>query len=127
MGDAATLQVDYLDLVIQHTPTRPLDCFAGAVGRWNFEKCGTWTHDIDPGDAGRQDGWRALEVAQKQGLVRAIGVSDYSVSQLNAIVEIATVIPAVLQTPLSPATHDAQMARFCAEHGIIRQVTAPRR
>lgn len=79
------------------------------VGVRNSASCGDLGVRFDPGDEGRLETWRALELAYKRGLVRAIGVSDFSLEQLRALVEKAIVKPAVLQYVRNVAFHDAAL------------------
>ena len=134
------LQTDYLDLVILHGPRRPGACFEGQVGVRNAQSgC---THEVpvgdedhpwkayDPGDAGRLESWRALEVAQLRGLTRAIGLSDFSVEQIGPILAKARIPPALLQTNFQMASRfqrpeALKLKAYCDAHGIVTQAWGP--
>ena len=84
------LQTSYLNLVITHGPNRPGSCFEGQVGERNAQtSCGDLRSSFDPGDDGLAETWRALELTVNRKLVRAIGVSDHSVAQLEALLRTA--------------------------------------
>jgi len=119
------LQTLYIDLVILHSPMRPGPCFEGQVGVRNSASCGDLVVRTDPGDAGRLESWRALEITVKRGLVRAIGLSDYSVEQLKPIVASAEVPPALLQSVRNIGYRDDQLKAYCETHGIVLQSWGP--
>lgn len=43
------------------------------------------------------DTWKAMEAAQKKGLTKTIGLSNFNKAQITRVLENATVKPAVLQ------------------------------
>lgn len=51
--------------------------------------------------------WQELLAARDKGLVRAVGVSNYSIAQLDELIGATGEAPAVNQLPWSPARHDA--------------------
>ena len=64
--------------------------------------------------------WRALEQAQREGLVRSIGVSNYGVHHLREILDspLTTVVPAANEVELHPFLRKDAIADFCRERGI---------
>ena len=97
------LGVDYLDLYLLHWPMT------------------TAGYALDDGRhaAVRLEAWRALVEMKREGLVRAIGVSNFSPRQLRPL--IAVEAPAVLQVELHPLLQRAELREFCAAHGIALQ------
>jgi diketogulonate reductase-like aldo/keto reductase len=69
--------------------------------------------------------WRALESLAKQGLARSIGVSNYSVAQLNKTLQIATAKPAVNQIHLSPFHYTRDLATSCEALGVAVEAYSP--
>lgn len=69
--------------------------------------------------------YRALESLLDQGKVRAIGVSNFMVDHLTALLEKATVVPAVNQIELHPYFQQRAVQTFGAEHGILTQAWSP--
>lgn len=66
--------------------------------------------------------WRAMEVLQKSGRVRLIGVSNIDLEQLTALVDKADVVPAFVQNRCFANTRwDAGIRQFCRAHDIIYQ------
>ena len=100
------LRVDYLDLYLIHWPVV-----------W---KRGTLMQD-DP-DASIAECWRALESLVDEGLVRAVGVSNFDVHQMRALLAHARIKPAVNQIELHPRLPQTDLVRFCQTNGV--QVTA---
>jgi 2,5-diketo-D-gluconate reductase A len=77
--------------------------------------------------AGWQDLWRALEDAKDRGLVRAIGVSNFGIAELEQLRTFARHRPVANQLHLHPFVypHHAATVRHCAQHGI-RVLAFPR-
>lgn len=72
----------------------------------------------------RAGSWRALEEAYEQGLLRAIGVSNYNVKHLKEMEEYAKVRPMVNQIELHPAWVEEDVIEYCTKMGIIVQAYA---
>jgi diketogulonate reductase-like aldo/keto reductase len=71
------------------------------------------------------EAYRALETLLADGKVRAIGVSNFMVEHLTALLEKATVVPAVNQIEVHPYFQQNQVQEFGAEHGILTQAWSP--
>jgi diketogulonate reductase-like aldo/keto reductase len=69
--------------------------------------------------------YRALETLLDQGKVRAIGVSNFMVDHLTALLDAATVVPAVNQIEVHPYFQQREVQAFGAEHGILTQAWSP--
>jgi diketogulonate reductase-like aldo/keto reductase len=93
------LRVDYLDLHLIHWPNPSRDAYAGA--------------------------WRALVDLQKQGLVRSIGVSNFTRAHLERIIDETGVTPAVNQIELHPNFPQPEMRRVNEELGILTESWSP--
>ncbi|CAD6569018.1 MAG: hypothetical protein TREMPRED_004998 [Tremellales sp. Tagirdzhanova-0007] len=82
-------------------------------------------HNPSYGPEGRRIQWLALEQAKKEGLARAIGVSNFVVHHLEMMKEYCTEMPTVNQTELSPWNQDRAVAALCKKEGIQLQAFAP--
>jgi diketogulonate reductase-like aldo/keto reductase len=71
------------------------------------------------------DAYRALETLLADGKVRAIGVSNFMVDHLTALLDTATVVPAVNQIEVHPYFAQREVQKFGAEHGILAQAWSP--
>ena len=72
-----------------------------------------------------QEAYRALETLLSDGKVRAIGVSNFMVDHLTALLDKASVVPAVNQIEVHPYFTQREVQDFGAEHGILTQAWSP--
>ena len=63
--------------------------------------------------------WQALVEAQQAGLAREIGVSNFSLEQIDQLVEATGVAPAVNQIEWSPLLHDAATVDGHRERSVV--------
>jgi diketogulonate reductase-like aldo/keto reductase len=83
-------------------------------------------HQALPSEFGRtREAYRALETLLADGRVRAIGVSNFMVDHLTALLDSATVVPAVNQIEVHPYFTQPEVRAFGAGHGIVTQAWAP--
>jgi len=69
--------------------------------------------------------YRALETLLADGRVRAIGVSNFMVEHLTALLDTAAVVPAVNQIEVHPYFQQREVRAQGAQHGIISQAWSP--
>lgn len=69
--------------------------------------------------------WQALEDALASGKVRAIGISNFMVHHLEALLETARVKPMVNQIRLSPGIDQPDIVARCQEEGIVLEAYTP--
>ena len=93
------LGLDHLDLHLIHWPNPSVDSYV--------------------------DAWRALVDLQKEGLVRSIGVSNFTRAHLERIIAETGVTPAVIQIELHPNVPQAGMREVNAELGILTESWSP--
>ena len=91
------LDLDYIDLYLIHWPIQS-------------QLAGTW---------------RAMEALCKSGWVRSIGVSNFSIDHLTALMDIATIPPMVNQIEFHPGHQSPALIQFCQDHDILVQAWAP--
>lgn len=72
-----------------------------------------------------REAYRALETLLADGKVRAIGVSNFMVEHLTALLERATVVPALNQLEIHPYFQQREAADFGVERGILPQAWSP--
>ena len=70
-------------------------------------------------------GYRQMEKAYKEGKVHAIGLSNFTKEQIEEILSICEVKPAVLQTELHPYNQEPELKAFLKENGIVPQAWYP--
>jgi 2,5-diketo-D-gluconate reductase A len=69
--------------------------------------------------------WREFLVLRDEGRARAIGVSNYSLAQLDRLTEATGVSPAVNQISWSPARYDPALLAGHAERGVALEGYSP--
>ncbi|WP_055045594.1 aldo/keto reductase [Devosia sp. A16] len=95
----AALGVDYLDLMLIHWPT--------------------------PAHEQYVETWRGLIEAREQGLVRAIGVSNFTREQLERIIAETGIVPALDQIETQPYFQQKEMLPYLAARGIRHEAYSP--
>ncbi len=69
--------------------------------------------------------WRALEMLYKQGVIKAIGVSNFSVDRLMDLCLHCKIKPSVNQVELHPYYQQKNLLSFCKEENIVLQAWSP--
>ena len=69
--------------------------------------------------------WSELEKLHKEGLLRAIAVANFTVEQLQFLLDNASVAPAVDQFRCNPAARNGELAEFCKAKGILPMAHSP--
>jgi 2,5-diketo-D-gluconate reductase A len=95
----ARLGLDYVDLYLIHWPLPAQDRYV--------------------------ETWRAFIKLQKDGLSRAIGVSNFQPSHLRRIIDETGVVPAVNQIELHPYLTQDALRKFDAQHDIATEAWSP--
>ena len=70
-------------------------------------------------------GYRQMEKAYKEGKVRAIGLSNFNQGQIEAILSLCEVKPAVLQTEVHPYFQERELKKFLERAGMVIQAWYP--
>ena len=70
-------------------------------------------------------GYRQMEKAYKEGKVRAIGLSNFNQGQIEAILSLCQVKPAVLQTEVHPYFQERELKEFLSKEGMVIQAWYP--
>jgi methylglyoxal/glyoxal reductase len=69
--------------------------------------------------------WRAMIKLWQQGKAQAIGVSNYTISQLMEILQNSDVVPAVDQVEFHPFLYQQELLRFCRNNRIQLEAYSP--
>lgn len=70
-------------------------------------------------------GYQLMEEAYKEGKVRAIGFSNFTPEQVQEILDICEIKPAVLQTEVHPYSQEKELKAFLDKEGIVIQAWYP--
>jgi diketogulonate reductase-like aldo/keto reductase len=98
-GSLDRLGLDHLDLHLIHWPNPSRDLYV--------------------------DAWRALVDLREQGLVRSIGVSNFTAEHLDRIIDETGVTPSVNQIEVHPLFPQVEMRRANEQRGIITESWSP--
>ncbi|MEO1485351.1 MAG: aldo/keto reductase [Bacteroidota bacterium] len=91
------LQTDYVDLYLIHWPVR----------------------------SKYKDTYRAMEEIYEKGLAKAIGVCNFSMDQLQDLMEHSDIVPAVNQVEMHPHHSQSELLGFAQQHGIQLEAWRP--
>ncbi|KAI3467459.1 hypothetical protein Pfo_024122 [Paulownia fortunei] len=69
--------------------------------------------------------WAAMEECQRIGLTKAIGVSNFSCTNLQKILATAKIQPAVNQVEVNPCWQQKKLREFCKDKGILVVAYSP--
>ncbi len=95
----ARLGLDFVDLYLIHWPVPSRDRYV--------------------------DTWKAFVELRAQGLIRAIGVSNFQAPHLERVIEATGVVPAVNQVELHPRLQQPELRREHEELGIVTEAWSP--
>ncbi len=70
-------------------------------------------------------GYRQMEKAYKEGKVRAVGLSNFNQGQIEEILGLCEVKPAVLQTEVHPYFQEQELKKFLSKEGMVIQAWYP--
>lgn len=82
-------------------------------------------HWPNPKDGKYVEAWKALVDAQKQGLIRIIGVSNFEPEHLDDIIEATGVTPATNQVERHPYFNNNRMVEENKKRGILTESWSP--
>ena len=111
-GIQATLEktgLDYLDMMIIHSP-QPWVKVNQSEDRY-----------VD----GNRAAWKALEDAYKAGKLRAIGISNFQIGDIESLLETAEIKPMVNQILLHISNTPLELVEYCQKNGIAVEAYSP--
>jgi diketogulonate reductase-like aldo/keto reductase len=69
--------------------------------------------------------WPGMERAQQGGYARSIGVSNFSLGELDELLSIAEIRPVVNQVQFSPFEYRRRLLEACEERGVALEAYSP--
>ncbi|GBF92732.1 alcohol dehydrogenase [Raphidocelis subcapitata] len=106
------LGVERLDLLLVHWPEAWLP--GSTITEWK-----------DDAEATLADTWRGLEALVDEGLVSGLGVSNFSIAQVEELLKIAKHKPLVNQVELHPLLAQRKMVGVLLRQGVVCVAYAP--
>lgn len=103
------MELDYLDMMIIHSP-QPWDEVNQSENRYV---------------EGNRQAWRALEEAYNEGKLKAIGVSNFQIEDLESLMETAKVKPMVNQVLCHISNTPLELIEFCQKSNIAIEAYSP--
>lgn len=100
------LGTDYLDLYLIHAP-------------WPWDRIG------EKNDAGNRAVWEVFEEQYEAGRLRAIGVSNFDVHDLENLFEMATIKPMVNQIQYYVGFTEPKITDFSQKNGLLVEAYSP--
>lgn len=101
--------LDYLDMMIIHSP-QPWVEVNQSENRYV---------------EGNRAAWKALEDAYKAGKLKAIGVSNFQIGDIESLVETAEIKPMVNQILLHISNTPLELVGYCQKNGIAVEAYSP--
>ena len=110
------LQLNYLDLYLMHWPValKPGVGFPKSAGDFLGLK-----------EIPISTSWQAMESCKKAGLTRHIGVSNFSIKKIKALIKSSEIKPEVNQIELHPFLAQNDMLDFCNKENIVLTAYSP--
>jgi alcohol dehydrogenase (NADP+) len=124
-GSRTELGIDTFDCYMLHWPSALVH--RGALRRLaekpiERQEALTFPRDDDGGletaDVSLSTAWRNLETVHDRGWARTLGACNVSLAQLETILEVGTVRPAIVQIERHPYQPQRELVSRCHEHGI---------
>uniref|UniRef100_A0A0A1WJJ7 Alcohol dehydrogenase [NADP(+)] n=1 Tax=Zeugodacus cucurbitae TaxID=28588 RepID=A0A0A1WJJ7_ZEUCU len=115
----ADLQLDYVDLYLIHTP------FTVVVDeKGEFKRYEDGTIIVDP-STDHVALWKEMEGLVAKGLTKSIGISNFTVKQIERIRQNCTIQPAVLQIEYHIYLQQPQLIDYCKSANIAVTAYSP--
>ncbi len=105
LASLSDLGTEYVDLYLIHWPN-PI----ASRGNWKEANSGSW---------------KAMEEFYKQGLVRAIGISNFCERHIDALLETAGITPMVNQIRLFAGEQQSSLVAYCHSLGMVTEAYSP--
>eukprot|EP00058_Branchiostoma_floridae_P013522 XP_002599010.1 hypothetical protein BRAFLDRAFT_122465 [Branchiostoma floridae] len=115
-----SLGLDYLDLYLIHWPMA-YKRFKDGGEMFPKDADGKFIREEIP----FTDTWKALEACVESGLLRNIGLSNFNSKQIQAVIDVAKVKPAVLQVECHPYLNQKQLLEFAKQKGLVFTAYSP--
>jgi 2,5-diketo-D-gluconate reductase A len=96
-----------------------------SLTKLGVDRVDLWLVHWPPNKQATPSAWAEFIRAQEEGLATSIGVSNYSLDQIDELVQATGVTPSVNQIRWSPANHDPAVAAGLAERKVVLEGYSP--
>jgi 2,5-diketo-D-gluconate reductase A len=96
-----------------------------SLSKLGLDHVDLWLIHWPPNGQAMPQAWEQFIAAQQEGLAAAIGVSNYSLGQIDELIAATAVAPAVNQIKWSPAIYDEEVATGLFERGVVLEGYSP--
>ena len=96
-----------------------------SLTKLGLDRVDLWLVHWPPNRSAAPEVWQEVVRAQEDGLATAVGVSNYSLAQIDELTEATGVTPAVNQIRWSPAIYDRSVAQGLQERGVVLEGYSP--
>ena len=101
--------LNYLDMMIIHSP-QPWAEVNQSDNRY---------------EEGNREAWKALEDALKEGKLKAIGLSNFQINDIENILKVAQIKPMVNQILLHISNTPTELVEYCQKNDIVVEAYSP--
>jgi diketogulonate reductase-like aldo/keto reductase len=84
-----------------------------------------WLVHWPPNGEARPETWKAFIEAMEQGKTTSIGVSNYSIAQIDELIQATGRAPVLNQIPWNPFAHDANLADELSSRNVVLEGYSP--
>lgn len=109
-----------------------LEAFDASLKRLGLDYCDLylihWPNPVHFRDRWQQRNeqvWRAMEKLYNEGVIRAIGMSNFRKHHIDALLKSASVMPMVNQLHLNPAVGQKELVETCHALGMVVEAYSP--
>jgi diketogulonate reductase-like aldo/keto reductase len=113
-----------LDLGYRHLDTATMYRNEAEVGRAVADS-DLWLIHWPPAGSALVSAWRAVLDAREAGLARAVGVSNFSLAQLDEVTRATGQAPSINQVDWSPSRHDPAYLAGMRDRGVVAEGYSP--
>ena len=108
-GTLEKMGLDYLDMMIIHSPQPGVEV----------------NQSDDRSVEGTRAAWRALEDAYNAGKLKAIGISNFQIKDIESLLETAKIKPMVNQILLHISNTPLELVKYCQKNDIAVEAYSP--
>ena len=100
-----------------HGYDNTLKAFEGSLNRLKIDYLDLYLIHWPEGNK-RKDTWKAFEKLYNEKLIKAIGVSNYTIKHLKELLSYCNIVPAVNQVEFNPYLYQQDLLEFCESKNI---------